>query len=74
MPQPHRYPNFTAFISTGVIVGFVIGSWLGYRGDSQTELGNTYSASTAVLFIGLLGACVFGLLAAVVAVLLDRRR
>lgn len=74
MPKPHRYPNFTAFISTGVIVGFVIGSWLGYRGGSETEFGNTYSASTAVLFIGLLGACVFGLLAAVVAVLLDRRR
>ena len=30
-------------------------------------------AVSGVLFIGLVGACVFGLLAAILAVLLDRR-
>lgn len=74
MPQPHRYPNFPAFISTGAILGFIVGSVIGYRGGAETGYGNTYSVTTAVLFLGVLGACLFGLLAAVLAVLLDRRR
>jgi hypothetical protein len=74
VPPTRRYPNFVAFISTGVIIGFVIGSLVAYRGDAgTTEYGHNYSVSSAVLFLGVVGAFVFGLLAAVVAVLLDRR-
>lgn len=70
MPRSRRVPNFSAFIATGVVVGFVVGSAFAYFG--RTAPG--YGSGTAVAFLGVLGACVFGLLAAVVAVLLDRRR
>lgn len=73
MPPTRRYPNFVAFISTGVILGFVIGSAVAYYGDNEAAYGKDYSLTSSVLFIGLLGAFVFGLLAAIVAVLLDRR-
>jgi hypothetical protein len=74
VPRRRRYANFPAFISTGVIVGFVVGSAVAYfGGDNTTQTGRTYSASSGVLFLGVLGACVFGLVAAVIAVLLDRR-
>jgi hypothetical protein len=73
VPPTRRYPNFVAFISTGVILGFVIGSAVAYLSDDETTYGRDYSVTSGVLFIGLAGACVFGLLAAVVAVLLDRR-
>ena len=74
MPRTRRYPNFVAFISTGVVLGFVIGSAFAYYGGGNTtEYGRSYSASSSVLFLGVLGAFVFGLLAAVVAVLLERR-
>lgn len=69
MQRIHRYPNFVAFIATGAILGFIVGSFLATRGDEASG----YSTTTAVLFLGVLGACVFGLLAALVAVLLDRR-
>jgi predicted outer membrane lipoprotein len=74
VPRTRRYPNFTAFIATGAIIGFVLGSLVGSLDDGSSEMGRSYSGSTAVLFLGLLGACVFGLLGALVAVLLDRRR
>jgi hypothetical protein len=67
-----RQPNFAAFIGTGVVLGFVVGSAYGYLGPTAT--GRDYSTTTSVLFLGAAGACLFGLLAAVVAVLLDRRR
>jgi hypothetical protein len=73
VPPTRRYPNFAAFISTGVILGFVIGSVVAYYSDDGKTYGHDYSVTSAVLFIGLVGASVFGLLAAVVAVLLDRR-
>jgi hypothetical protein len=69
-----RQPNFAAFIGTGVVLGFVIGSAYACYGDDLRATGRSYSTTTAVLFLGLAGACLFGLLAAVVAVLLDRRR
>jgi hypothetical protein len=69
-----RRPNFVAFIATGVVLGFVVGSAVAYFGDADTaQYGRVYSAGTAVMFLGLLGACVFGMLGAIVAVLLDRR-
>ena len=68
-----RQPNFVAFIGTGVVLGFVVGSAVAYFGADPGATGRTYSATTAVLFLGIAGACLFGLLAAVLAVLLDRR-
>ena len=73
MRRTHRYPNFVAFIGTGAVIGFVVGSAFGYLGDNAPTYGHTYSTSSAVLFLGVVGACVFGLLAAICAVLLDRR-
>jgi hypothetical protein len=73
VPRTRRHPNFVAFIATGVILGFVVGSFVGSRGDNTTEFGHSYSSGSAVMFLGVLGACVFGLVAAVVAVLLDKR-
>ena len=73
MPPTRRYPNFVAFIATGAIVGFVLGSFVGPRRDDSVTYGHDYSVTSAVLFLGVVGALVFALLAAVVAVLLDRR-
>jgi uncharacterized protein involved in exopolysaccharide biosynthesis len=73
VPPTRRYPNFVAFISTGAILGFVIGSALAYYRDDDGNYGHDYSVTSAVLFLGVAGAFVFALLAAVVAVLLDRR-
>jgi hypothetical protein len=69
VPVRHRYPNFVAFIATGAILGFVVGSAFAYFGDKAAG----YSTTTAVLFLGAVGACVLGLAAAVLAVLLERR-
>ena len=69
MSQTRRAPNFAAFIATGVIIGFVAGSALAYFGEEVSG----YSVGTQVLFFGSLGACAFGMLAAIIAVLLDRR-
>ena len=73
MPPSRRYPNFVAFIATGAILGFVVGSAVGYLSDADTTYGHDYTVTSAVLFLGVVGMFVFGLLAAVVAVLLDRR-
>ncbi len=73
MPPTRRYPNFVAFIATGAVLGFVAGSGVAYFGNDDTTYGHDYSVTSAVLFLGVVGALVFALLAAVVAVLLDRR-
>ncbi len=73
MPPTHRRPNFVAFIATGAILGFVAGSAVGYYGGDQPAGGPDYGATSAVLFLGVGAAFLFGLVAAVVAVLLDRR-
>jgi uncharacterized protein involved in exopolysaccharide biosynthesis len=73
VPPARRYPNFAAFIATGAILGFVVGSAVAYYSDDDTTYGHDYSVTSAVLFLGVVGAFVFALLAAVVAVLLDRR-
>ncbi|GAB3440544.1 hypothetical protein GCM10027517_15180 [Phycicoccus ginsengisoli] len=73
MSRTRRYPNFVAFIATGAIVGFVIGSAVAwFTPENTTPYGNSYGSGTAVMFLGVGGAFLFGLLAAVVAVLLDR--
>jgi hypothetical protein len=75
VPPTRRRPNFVAFIATGAILGFVLGSVVAHFGGGRdtTEYGRSFSDSSAVLFLGILGACVLGLVAAVVAVLLERR-
>ena len=74
VPPTRRYPNFVAFISTGVILGFVVGSVFAYRGDDATDLRpRLQRRPVRCSSSGVVGAFVFGLLAAVVAVLLDRR-
>jgi hypothetical protein len=69
VPRIHRYSNFAAFIGTGAVLGFAIGSGLAMFGDSVRG----YSRGTTVAFVGLLGACILATVAAVLAVLLDRR-
>ena len=73
MPPTRGYPNFVAFIATGAILGYVVGSALAYFRDDETTYGHDYSVTSAVLFLGVAGAALFALLAAVLAVLLDRR-
>ena len=70
MPRIHRYSNFVAFIGTGAVLGFAIGSGLALFGDDVRG----YSRGTTVAFIGLFGACLLAMVAALLAVLLDRRR
>lgn len=70
MPPTHRYSNFTAFIATGAVLGFALGSGLALFGSDVRG----YSKGTAVAFVGLFGACILAMVAAVLAVLLDRRR
>jgi uncharacterized protein involved in exopolysaccharide biosynthesis len=74
VPPTRRYPNFTAFIATGAILGFVVGSAVAYFADGTTSYGHDYSVTSGVLFLGVVGALVFALVAALVAVLLDRSR
>ncbi len=78
MSSPRRSPSFLRFIVTGGVLGFVLGGvvamsgWLEGRSSSYPA-GYTYSQTQAVGYLGLLGALLFGLAAAVLAVLLDRR-
>jgi hypothetical protein len=70
VPRINRYSNFAAFIGTGAVLGFAIGSGLALFGDSVRG----YSKGATVAFVGLFGACLLAMVAAVLAVLLDRRR
>ncbi len=78
MSSRRRSPNFARFIITGALVGFVLGGLVAMthalEGNSPSyPAGYTYSEYQAVMYLGLLGALLFGLAAAVLAVLLDRR-
>ena len=69
-----RRPNHIRALVIGALVGFALGGAMGiYRGfepSARTAAGE-YSASTAVGYLGLLGALVVGLLAGGVSVLLE---
>lgn len=74
---PRRSPRFLSFIVSGAVLGFAVGAFLAVggvvdEGRSITTAGS-YSALTGLGYLGMLGAMIFGLLAAVLAVLLDRR-
>jgi len=67
---PSRMPNFTRFIATGAILGFVVGAVAALLGDPAPG----YAEGSAMLYIGVFGAAIGAVLAGVLAVLLDRRR
>jgi hypothetical protein len=74
--KPARRPRFLPFILTGVVLGFVAGAALsvfGWFEDEDPIVASNYAPTAGIGYLGILGAVLFGLLAAVVAVLVDRR-
>ncbi len=69
MRTRRRTPQFRRIIVTGALVGFVVGVFVALAGDGV----NGYSASTEVGFFGVLFAALGAFLAALFAVLVDRR-
>jgi len=74
---PPRRPRFVRIILTGAVIGFVLGAFLATSGwfenpDSVLAQG-PYSPTAAIGYLGLLGACILALVAAVVALALDKR-
>lgn len=78
MTDGSRSPNFVRFILTGAVLGFAVGGFLAASNilaeDTEFSRQFDYSTSAGVGYLGLLGALLFGLAAAVLAVLLDRRK
>lgn len=74
MTQPDRIPNHTRFLLTGALLGLAVGGWFGLREPGGPSYNQTvqYSMSTAVLFLGALGALLGAGVAGVIAILLDR--
>ncbi|WP_377639999.1 hypothetical protein [Oryzobacter terrae] len=69
-----RRPRFLPFILTGAVIGFVVGAFLASRPDEvANRTVGTYPASSAIGYLGFLCAGIAALLAAVVAILIDRR-
>ncbi len=74
--KPVRRPRFLPFILTGAVLGFLVGATLslgGWFADPNPTVASNYAPSAGVGYLGAVGALLVGLLAAVVAVLLDRR-
>lgn len=67
---PRRSPNFTRFIVTGAVLGFVAGAVIAVLNESAPG----YDEGSAMLYIGVFGATLGAVLAGLLAVLLDRRR
>lgn len=69
-----RRPRFLPFILTGAVVGFVVGAFLASRPDevANRTIG-TYSPSSAIGYLGFGCAAIGALLAAVLAIVLERR-
>lgn len=65
-----RSPDFKRFIITGVILGFIVGGALSVIGDEAPG----YGAGSQIGYLGVMGAFLGALVAALAAVLLDRRR
>lgn len=69
-PQTRRRtPQFRRFIVTGALLGFVLGFLIAVVGDPAPN----YAAGSQIGYFGVMGACLGALIAALVAVLLDRR-
>lgn len=72
--SPIRRPNHLRVLIFGAVVGFAVGGFFGaFRGaeSSNRVVQGEYSTSTAVGYLGLLGALTFGLLAAALSVLVE---
>lgn len=65
-----RYPRFSSFLLTGAVLGFVAGVLVDLLGPDQTG----YDPVSTLGYFGVFGAALGALVAAVVAVLLDRNR
>lgn len=73
---PARRPRFLPFILTGALLGFAVGAALsvfGWFEDSDPLVASNFAASAGVGYLGILGALLLGLVAAVVALVVDRR-
>ena len=68
-PAPPRTPNYLRFIVTGAILGFVAGAVFSLVGESAPD----YSSGAQVAFFGVIFGGIGALLAALLAVLLERR-
>lgn len=69
-----RPPRFLPFILTGAVIGFVVGVFLASRPDEvANRTVGTYSASSAIGYLGFGCAALGALLAAVIAIVLERR-
>ncbi len=72
--SPVRRPNHLRVLIIGAVVGFAIGAFLGVYGGlepSSRVVQGEYSTSTAVGYLGILGAIVVGLLAAAVSIVIE---
>ncbi len=74
---PPRRPRFLRIIVTGAVLGFVLGAVVATGGwfedPSSPLVQGTYAPTAALGYLGLLGACLFALLAALLALALDKR-
>lgn len=73
---PARRPRFLPFILTGAVLGFALGAAVadfGWLEDTSTvRAQGPYSATSAIGYLGLLGAALFGLVGALVALFVER--
>ena len=61
---------------TGALLGFVLGAGIALSGwfqDPSPTVASNYAPTAGVGYLGLLGAVLLGLVAALVAVVVDRR-
>ena len=74
--KPARRPRFLPFILTGAVVGCAVGSavaLVGWFADPSPTVASNYPPGAGVGYLGVIGALLFGLVAAVIAVLVDGR-
>lgn len=63
-----RRPNIVAFFATGVLLGILIGGFIGLRSDT----GN-YSQGSAIALLAVIGAMVGALIAGIAIALIEYR-
>lgn len=74
-PRRRRAPRLVPFLATGAILGYVVGLLLAARplaADEALKMQN-YSFNSQAGYLGLFGAMIGALIAAVAYVLFDRR-